>query len=101
MIPLTVFLSNAPDGSRLNNIYKDRKSQEMDIMLYTVFVSLSVIPSSQPGGVHFCHKIHFYRKLNFLLRSHRKGFICNEFQVINRKCLDTARSSFLAFDLYK
>ena len=53
MIPLTVFLSNAPDGSGLNNIYKDRKSQEMDIMLYAVFVFLSVITSSQPGRVTF------------------------------------------------
>ena len=53
MIQITVFLSNAPDGSRLNNIYKDRKSQEMDIMLYTVFVFLSVITSSQPGRVPF------------------------------------------------
>ena len=97
VIPLTVFLSNAPNGSRLNNIYKDRKSQEMDIMLYTVFVFLSVIPSSQPGRVHFCHKTHFCRKLSFLLRSHGKGFICNEFHVSNWKCIDTSRSSFFSF----
>ena len=53
MIPLTVFLSNAPNKNVLSNIYNDRKGQEMDIMLYTVLVFLSVISSSQPGRVPF------------------------------------------------
>ena len=53
VIPLTVFLSNAPNKKFLSNIYKDGKSQEIDIMLYTVLVFLSVITSSQPGRVTF------------------------------------------------
>ena len=65
MIPLTVFLSNAPNRNRLNGIYNDRKGQEMDIMLYTVLVFLSVITSSQPGRVTFLSQDIFLWEIKF------------------------------------
>ena len=65
MIPLTVFLSNAPNRNRLSNIYNDRKGQEMDIMLYTVLVFLSVISSRQPGRVTFLSQDIFLQEIEF------------------------------------
>ena len=65
MIPLTVFLSNAPNKNGLSNIYNDKKGQEMDIMLYTVLVFLSVITSSQPGRVTFLSQDIFLWEIKF------------------------------------